>query len=163
METYCGLAFDKVIEDDVEILTAIMKRAFDEDARRHLGEETGGPPGYDNGDFIRKWYLSTSADAYKVLQKDVIIGAVNVFHHENHEYCLGNMFVDTHNQDKGIGTIIWHFIEQKYPDAKMWRTDTPGFSKRNHNFYVNKCGFKVARIDNPKDRYEESYILEKLM
>jgi len=33
-----------------------MKKAFDEDARIHLGVETGGSEGYDNGDFIRKWY-----------------------------------------------------------------------------------------------------------
>ncbi|BBB90928.1 hypothetical protein MAMMFC1_01595 [Methylomusa anaerophila] len=29
--------------------------------------------------------------------------------------------------------------------------------------YVNKCGFKVVKINNPKDEYNESYILEKEM
>ncbi|MDR3085897.1 MAG: GNAT family N-acetyltransferase [Christensenellaceae bacterium] len=163
MEIYCGLTFENVTEEDVEILTTIMKRAFDEDARIHLGDEAGGPPGYDNGEFIRKWYLNSDADAYKVLQDGVMIGAVNVFHQKEHEYYLGNMFTDSAYHDKGLGTIIWHFVEQKYADARIWRTETPGFSKRNHHFYINKCGFNVVRIDNPKDRYEESYILEKLM
>jgi hypothetical protein len=128
-----------------------------------LGDETGGPPGYDNGEFIRKWYLGSGADAYKVSQNSLTIGAVCVFRQENHEYFLGNIFTDSDCHDKGVGTTIWRFIEQKYPDAKMWRTETPEFSKRNLNFYVNKCGFKVVRVDNPKNRYEASCILEKLI
>ena len=35
-------------------LTKIMERAFDEDTRIHLGEETGGPDGYNNGVFLRR-------------------------------------------------------------------------------------------------------------
>ena len=38
---------------------------------------------------------------------------------------------------------------------------TPIFSRRNHNFYVNKCGFHVVRIEKPKDLEEGSFILEK--
>ena len=48
-------------------------------------------------------------------------------------------------------------------ETKIWRTETPGFSKRNHNFYVNKCGFKIIRIDNPGDFMKESYFMEKEM
>ena len=73
------------------------------------------------------------------------------------------MFIDPLCQDKGIGTRVWKSIEQKYPDTKVWRTETPGFSKRNHNFYINKCGFRVVKIENPKDKYKEMYILEKEM
>ena len=48
-------------------------------------------------------------------------------------------------------------------DAVKWKTETPGFSKRNHNFYINKCGFKLVHIDQPKDLEEANYILEKEM
>ena len=163
MDAFNGLCFAAVTENDVEAMTGIMKRAFDDDAQRHLGEESGGPPGYDNGGFIRQWYLNSGAAAYKVLKDGALIGGVNVFVGDSGEYFLGNMFVDPLCQDQGVGTTIWKFIEQKYPDAKKWKTDTPGFSKRNHSFYVNKCGFKVVWIDHPRDRYEESYILEKEM
>lgn len=163
MEFFNGLGFEKISEKDVDDLTVIMKKAFDEDTKRHLGEEEGGPPGYDNGEFLRQWYLSNEAEAYKIIRDDVLIGGINVFINESNENFLGNMFVDPLCQDKGLGTIIWKFIEQKYPGTKKWKTDTPGFSKRNHHFYVNKCGFKIVRIDNPKDKYEESYILEKEM
>lgn len=163
MDIYKGLVFERMTEYDIDDLTIIMKRAFDEDAQRHLGEGIGGPPGYDNGDFIRQWYLHSNADVYKISKDGKLIGGINVFINKNNENFLGNMFVDPLCQDKGIGTIIWKFIEQKYPHTKLWRTETPGFSKRNHNFYINKCEFKVIRIDNPRDKYEESYILEKEM
>lgn len=163
METYHGIEFEKITQDDVMDMTEIMKRAFDEDTKRHLGKECGGPSGYDNGDFITKWYLNSGADAFKILKDGKLIGGINVFINENNENFLGNIFLDPQYQDKGYGTIIWEYIELKYPKTKKWITDTPGFSKRNHNFYVNKCGFKVVRIENPKDKYEESYCLEKIM
>lgn len=161
MENYKGIAFELVKENDVGELTQIMKRAFDEDTRRHLGEETGGPPGYDNGEFIRQHYLNSGAKAYKAFKNNKLIGAINVFINQNNVNYLGNMFIDPLYQNKGLGLIMWQFIEQKYPDTVKWCTDTPGFSKRNHNFYVNKCGFKIVKIEKPKDKYEESYILEK--
>lgn len=156
-----NLQFIKVTQEDVSTMTAIMKRAFDEDTRRHLGEEAGGPSGYDNGEFIQKWYLESGADAYKILLEDKLIGGFNVFRNEKRENFLGNIFIDPDYQDQGYGTIIWKMMEEKYPDTVLWATETPGFSKRNHNYYVNKCGFHVVRIDNPKDPMGESYYFEK--
>ena len=163
MENCSTLTFEKIMAQDVATLAPIMKRAFDEDTLRHLGLAAGGPPGYDNGDFLRQWYLHPTATAFKVLKSGAPIGAVNVFINANNENYLGNMFVDPTLQDSGVGTAIWHFVEKTFPQTKIWRTETPGFSKRNHNFYVNKCGFKVVKIENPKNKMEENYILEKEM
>ena len=161
MEYFEGLQLRDFEETDVDLFTGIMKRAFDEDTRRHLEEESGGPPGYDNGDFLRKWALDPNSTAYAIYKESVPIGVVIVWINGNNENFLGNIFVDHDFQDQGIGTTIWEFIEHKYPDTRVWRTETPGFSKRNHNFYVNKCGFKIVRIENPGNKYEESYIMEK--
>jgi GNAT superfamily N-acetyltransferase len=163
MNQNIDLEFMKVTKDDINPLTLIMRRAFDEDTKRHLGKEAGGPPGYDNGEFISKWYIQSGADAYKVLYNGKLIGGFNIFHGRDSSYFLGNIFIDPKVQDQGIGTQIWHRIEKMYPDAKKWGTETPGFSKRNHNFYVNKCGFCIIKINNPGDIEEESYILEKKM
>lgn len=163
MEIYNGLGFEAITDGDVQALTQIMKRAFDEDTKRHLDKECGGPPGYDNGDFIRKWFFLDTARAYKITKDGKLIGGICVFVYESQENYLGNVFIDPLCQDKGLGTIIWNYIEQKYPKTKKWTTDTPGFSKRNHNFYVNKCGFKIIKINNPGDKHEEAYIMEKIM
>jgi len=163
MENFGGLSFRKFEKDDVECFTPIMKRAFDKDTQIHLGEEEGGPDGYDNGMFLKKWYLNKNATAFAVYKEDKPIAAINVWIKKDNINFLGNTFVDPDLQDKGIGLIIWKFIEQKFPETKAWRTETPGFSHRNHNFYVNKCGFKICKIENPKDRRESSYLMEKIM
>jgi arsenite methyltransferase len=49
------LVFASIAEEDMPELTRVMTRAFDDDAQKHLGQERRGPPGYDNGDFFRKW------------------------------------------------------------------------------------------------------------
>jgi hypothetical protein len=41
MELYNGFGFERITKNDVNELTAIMKRAFDEDSRRHLDEAEG--------------------------------------------------------------------------------------------------------------------------
>ena len=163
MKEFEGLLFEEFCEQDVELLSPIMKRAFDEDAQRHLHEASGGPEGYDNGEFLRKWALHPDSHAYKVSKQNKPIGAIIVWINENHENFLGNMFIEPDLQDKGLGTRVWRFIEGEYPDTVIWRTETPGYSKRNHHFYVNKCGFKIVRIDNVGDRYQESYFMEKVM
>ena len=38
-----------MVESDIPAVTDVMKRAFDDDAQKHLGKEVGGPPGYDDG------------------------------------------------------------------------------------------------------------------
>jgi hypothetical protein len=163
VEVYGGLQFEKFKEEDIEILAPIMKSAFDEDTQRHLKQPTGGPNGYDNGDFLRKYALNPASQAYKISKDGKPIGAVIVWIKENNVNFLGNIFIGPEFQDKGLGLIIWKFIESKYPDTVKWCTDTPGFSRRNHNFYVNKCGFKVVKIKNPRDKYYGSYIMEKQM
>ena len=162
MKKYENLKFEVLQEKDIDVLTTIMEKAFDEDTKIHLGEEKGGPEGYDNGDFLRKFGLHKDSTAYKITLEDRPIGCVILWiNKETKINCLGTIFIDTSLQNKGIGKKILEFIEKEYPDTIKWCTETPGFSRRNHNFYVNKCGFHVVKIEKPMDKYESSYILEK--
>ena len=162
MKEFDMLKFELLEEKDIEILTPIMEKSFDEDARIHLNEPKGGPPGYDNGDFLRKYGLSKESTSYKISLEGKAIGCIILWiNNETKINFLGNIFIDVSLQNKGLGKIVWRFIEEEYPNTIKWCTDTPGFSKRNHNFYVNKCGFNIVRIENPMDKYECSYIMEK--
>lgn len=163
MEAYENLQFQPITEEDIAVLTEIMTRAFDLDTQQFLGQAKGGPTGYDTGEFIRKWALESPTQSYKVLLDKKVIGAVIVWINENNENYLGNLFVDPLLENRGIGLAIWRYIEQKYPNTKKWLTDTPGYSKRNHHFYVNKCGFKIVKIVNPMNREDGMYVLEKEM
>lgn len=158
------IEFIRFGEEDVPELTRIMKRAFDKDTQIHLGEETGGPDGYDNGEFLRKWGFDKNSTQFKLLADNIIIGGVILWINPNtQDNYLGTIFLDIDFQEKGIGQEVWRMIEKMYPDTKVWHTETPIFSHRNHNFYINKCGFYVVEIKNPKDMHEGSFIMEKRM
>lgn len=158
------LSFSIIVEEDVESLTEIMTRAFDEDARIHLGEgRTDGPGGYNDGSFLRKWALNSSSEAYKISLNGELIGAYIIWINDDGNHYLGNIFIDSSIQNKGLGREIWGMIESRYPDTKKWIAETPGFSKRNHNFYINKCGFHLVEIVDPGDVDKERYVLHKEM
>jgi hypothetical protein len=150
-------------EDDIRPLTEIMTRAFDHDTKIHLGEESGGPDGYNDGRFLIKWGLHSPTKPFKVLLNGTLIGGVIVWIREHGHNYLGTIFIDLPFQGRGIGTKIWRLIESEYPDTKTWMTDTPGFSTKNHYFYTHKLGFTIIRIDNTGKQKEYAYIFKKRM
>ena len=70
------LKFEKFKEGDVDILSPMMKKSFDEDSRIHLRGQAGGPPGYDDGSFLKKWFLSDKATAFVIFFDDIPIGGI---------------------------------------------------------------------------------------
>ena len=163
MEMYEDLIFEEFTENDVERLSDIFRRAFAEDSRIHLGIENFGPPGFEDGGFLRKWYLHDGVTAFTISKDGIVIGGLSLWINENKINFLGNVFLDPEYQNKGFGRVIWSFVEQKYPDTIKWQTETPGFSTRNHVFYVNKCGFHIVKITDYKDKLKTGYFLEKVM
>ena len=141
------LLFEEFTEADISELTGIMTRAFDDDAQKHLGQERGGPEGYDNGDFFRTWLFGYQESVgYKVLSDGTIIGAMIVWILPGGHNVVGTIFVDPDYQDSGVGTRMWQFIEATYPETKRWRLATPDWATKNHYFYETKCGFQ--RVDS---------------
>ena len=134
------IVFEKAVENDIPELTEVMTRAFDDDTRRFRGNPAGGgPPGYNTGNFLRKWM--GLGICYKITKDGNAVGGIIVFinrHRNNH---LGSIWVDPQYQNLGIGEQAIQFIEKTYPDAKKWSLGTPEWSTRNHHFY-EKCGYK---------------------
>lgn len=83
-------------------------------------------------------------------QGERMIGGAVVIINDNNKNVLELLFIDLNSLDKGIGYKAWLEIEKKYPETKTWTTITPPCLMRNVHFYVNKCGFKIIRIDDPK-------------
>lgn len=161
MEKYKELTFTELIESDIKILTNIMKAAFDEDSKLHFNKECGGPPGYDDGSFLRNWGLNAPSEAYTIKKGNDIIGAVIVFIDATKlRGNLGNIFIDPKYMGKGYGSDSWEFIEKKYSFIKEWYTETPAVSFRNHCFYINKLGFSVFSVEG-KDKYEAQFHMVK--
>ncbi|MHA2297852.1 MAG: GNAT family N-acetyltransferase [Candidatus Hodarchaeales archaeon] len=156
------LKFEEATEMDIPELTGIMKKAFDDDARLHLGIPEGGPPGYDNGEFFRQWMLSyEESHGYKVITGDKIIGYFLVWIYEHGENRLGTIFMDPDYQNRGIGSRAMRFIFDSWSDAKSWILDTPNWATRNHYFY-EKHGFKKIReVTVPEESGMKLFIFRK--
>jgi predicted N-acetyltransferase YhbS len=146
------LKFEEATEADIPELTRVMTRSFDDDAQKHLGVEKGGPEGYDDGEFFRKWLLPYEESiGYKISSKGQLIGAVIVWVFDHGDNLLGTIFVDPDYQDQGVGTCAWQFIEESYPDSESWTLRTPSWAVKNHHFYEQKCGFKKTKVEESPD------------
>lgn len=141
------LVFKEIEEADVPALTTVMTLAFDDDAQKHLGEERGGPEGYDDGEFFRMWLFGYDESVgFKVLTGDRVVGGIIVWVLPDNHNVLGTIFVDPEWQDMGVGQRTWRFIEETYPDTRSWRLATPSHATKNHHFYA-KCGFSKVESD----------------
>ncbi len=155
---------ETMTEADFPALTEVMTRAFDDDTRRHTNQESGGPEGYDDGGFFRKWLLPyNESHGFKVLLDDRIVGGVIVWILPNGKNIVGTIFVDPKVQGFGIGTQVWRFIEAEFPDTVSWTLGTPEFSTSSHAFYEKKCGFVKIEEEEAPDHEGMSFIYCKEM
>lgn len=93
--------------------------------------------------------------------KKMVGGAVLTIKDDNHNI-LSLLFVDSDYLDRGIGYRAWLEIEKRYPQTKTWTTITPPVLMRNVYFYVNKCGFQMIRVEDPKSD-EPMFVFQKVM
>ena len=134
---------------DIDALTDVMTRAFDDDAQRHLGVERGGPPGYDTGEFLRRYGFDPGAGAFQAVLGGEPVGAVIAFPGDDGHHVLGCIFSDPGVQRRGIGSALFRFVEARYP-GRSWTLETPAFAESNHRFYTEKIGLlKVDERDDP--------------
>ena len=155
------LDFLPMTEADIPVLTPIMKRAFEEDARQS-GRPDGGPEGYDDGEFLRKRLALPEVEGYRIDLDEKTIGAVLLFIHAEracgHLSCI---FIDNEYMDTGYGAMAWRFIEHTYPNIDTWTLNTSAVSYRNHCFYIGKLGFQVVAVDGGRDKYTAMFQLKK--
>ena len=150
--------FDRMSENDIPELAAVMKSAFDNDAQKYLGRSEGGPDGYDNGDFFRKWVFGEAGGiGWKIMVDGKIAGAFIVWILPDGNNILGNIFVDPALQDLGVGTHAWQFIETTYPNTNSWWLETPVWAKKNHHFY-EKLGFVREKVEGEDVHYRKVMI-----
>jgi hypothetical protein len=95
-------------------------------------------------------------------QDGTIVGGAVLLIKEDNNNILTLLFVDPTCFDKGIGYRAWLEIEKRYPRTKTWTTETPTFLMKNVTFYVNKCGFHIIKVNDPKND-ESMFVFQKIM
>ena len=71
-------------------------------------------------------------------------------------------FISPKCQGNGLGRTALQIVEDTFPDTKVWRLVTPTQVLRNSVFYVNKCGYKIVRVEEFDKRTEHgTFVFEK--
>jgi GNAT superfamily N-acetyltransferase len=151
------IRFEIATRDDAKALTEVSTRTFDDDSRQHGLGPRGGPPGYDSVEWQIK--IIGFGRYYKILADEMIIGGLIAFPMGKAHYELGRIFIAPEFQNQGIGAQAIRFIEQRYPAAKKWSLDTPGWALRNQHFYEKMGYVKVGETSPEKDGEGFSSIL----
>ena len=154
------ISYQKISQNDYETLTRIMTSAFNEDTSMHTNMKKDGPTGYNDGSLIKWLNEHEDFESFKVIYEGNIIGAYTVDIKPNYEYSLEMLFIDPDYSGNHFGSFVWEDIEQKYVNARRWTVETPDYSKRNHHFYTEKCGFKFLR-ENIYSNGSKSFVFEK--
>jgi len=137
-----SLLLEPARPDDAAALADISRRAFASDAAVG-GSGPGGPPGYDSAGWQRQ--MMTQASAYwKVLLEGRIIGGAIVFAYPRGRYYLARIYLDPDIHRQGLGLRAMAALLAAYPEARVWRLETPPWNRRTRAFY-EKLGFRVVR------------------
>ncbi|MBZ7981439.1 GNAT family N-acetyltransferase [Campylobacter sp. RM12640] len=105
-------------------------------------------------DEIFKSLENKNAKNFYVYDNGVKIGGICLLIDENTQHNNLDLFYileEFHN--KGYGFKTWQMVEKTFPKTKVWTTTTPYFEIRNIHFYVNKCGFKIVKLSNLSDKF----------
>lgn len=138
---------------DVKCLTGISWKAFDDDARRFMNGQGGGPPGYRSEKANSK--MVRSCDYYVVSLPDYTAVGGIILSPEGDRCYLARMFVLPDYQNQGIGAYIISSMEKAYPGVRTWHLDTPAENARTNHFYV-KCGYRLQQTKDGFNFYEKT-------
>ncbi|MGN0030868.1 MAG: GNAT family N-acetyltransferase [Candidatus Gastranaerophilaceae bacterium] len=126
-----------------------FKKKIQESFHIALSENFQNPPIIPSDEELEKHFNSSATDVYCIYSNDEKVGgAIVKINNETKINSLELFFIYKGKHSSGLGLSAWKEIEKLYPDTKVWKTVTPYFEKRNINFYVNKCGFKIVEFCN---------------
>ena len=108
------ITIQKAAIHDAEKLTEIMKRTFDEEPRRWLGDQERRdfniqPPGYSSVEVTL--YMMEELHYYKILHDKELVGGIIVTITGTSFGRIDRIFIDPDYQGRRIGTRVMELIE----------------------------------------------------
>ena len=140
------ITIEKAIMADAERLTDIMKRTFDEEARRWMkGQDMQDyniqPPGYSSVEMTK--YMIEELQYFKILCHKELVGGIIVTITGKSFGRIDRIFIDPDYQRRRIGSRVIELIEQKFPAIRTWDLETSSKQVNNHRFY-EKMGYETT-------------------
>ena len=144
-----NICLKKLTNSDIEEFKSKIQEAFSITIKEEFGEKLKELPIIPTDKELENALNRIDNDSYCIYQDDEKIGgAIVKINNETQINSLELFFINKGMHGTGLGLSAWRAIESQYPDTKIWQTVTPYFEKRNINFYVNKCGFKIIEYCN---------------
>lgn len=141
------ITIEKAVIEDADKLTKIMKKTFDEEAKKWLAGQTGvvdyniQPPGYASIEMTK--YMIEELEYFRVKYKDKIVGGIILTITGTSFGRIDRIFVDPEYQGKGIGSSVIKIIEEEFSMVRTWDLETSSRQINNHYFY-EKLGYKTT-------------------
>jgi len=140
------ITIEKAIMADAERLTDIMKRTFDEEARRWMKDQEMRdyniqPPGYSSVEMTK--YMIEELQYFKILYSKELVGGIIVTITGKSFGRIDRIFIDPDYQRRRIGSSVIELIEQKFPAIRTWDLETSSKQVNNHRFY-EKMGYETT-------------------
>lgn len=138
--------------EDVEEITALQKRTFDEDSITHSPDHRpDGPPGYDDPANVQERLYHM--DCYAIVSDEKMIGGIFCSLSSTEELWVHRIFLIPEYQGKGLGKGVFKALEKIYSRALTMALDTPAWHSRNHGFYESIGFRKVGEEDSDKQDF----------
>jgi GNAT superfamily N-acetyltransferase len=140
------ITIQKAVISDAEKLTEIMKKTFDEEAKRWiLNQEIRDyniqPPGYSSVEMTK--YMIEELVYYKIVYNEGLVGGIIVTITGQSFGRIDRIFIDPDYQGKKIGSRVIELIEDEFPTVRTWDLETSSRQVNNHYFY-NKMGYRTT-------------------
>lgn len=138
---------EKAVLSDAERLTKLMKKTFDQEAKRWLPSDGKvcdyniQPPNYDSIEMTK--YSIRELDYYKVMNSGEVVGGVILTLAGKRFARIDRIFIEPDYQGKGIGSKVIALIEALYPSITNWDLETSSRQIYNHFFY-EKNGYQTT-------------------
>lgn len=155
-----NIQFKKSEISDAEEIIRVRANAFKEEVKMYGHGHTQMDSVAKEREFIRN--IDGNNFSYILLDDGKIIGGMRVVDKGNANFYLGSVYVALEYQNKGIGSMIMKFLNDKFPNAITWTLRTPYLSYRNHHFY-EKHGFIKVGETEPRDDGFFLFLYEKVI
>lgn len=136
-------------QEDVAALNAMEERSF-ETTKRYFpdGVLPGLPPEErEKHDFA--FLLTNSGSVPLTITADgELVGGAAVKNLGEGVREVELFFIDPNAMGKGIGRRALAAVENFFPGTKLWRLITPTQVLKNVVFYVNKCGYRIVKLED---------------
>ncbi|MGD6804210.1 GNAT family N-acetyltransferase [Rossellomorea aquimaris] len=151
----------KALLNDAERLTAVMKRTFDEEAKRWLSDQEDvvdyniQPPGYASVEMTI--YMIDELQYYKIIMDEELAGGIILTIAGNSYGRIDRIFIAPEYQGKGVGSEAIRLIEEKYNNIRIWDLETSSRQLNNHYFY-KKMGYETVFQNEEEYSYRKETV-----